>query len=166
MSFKITPSEFAERQASCPSLISFWKKAESAERVTARNGTVFSFTIKDCLLYRTCIKSRNVSDVGRLYLVLPANCTDLILRVSDSFVRAGRLPIRKTIMLIREKFFWPEMDRDIKRCHKACRVCNDSMTVSMSSGSSRKRSTTGSRASRNRSIRRLPIAPVKSNRVK
>ena len=153
--------------ASFLSLIDYLlEESRICRKGTARNGSVFSFIIKDCLLYRICLRSDNVSDVGRLFLVLPANCTDLILRVSDSFVRAGRLPIRKTIMLIREKFFWPEMDRDIKRCHRSCRVCNNSVARGMNSSASRKRSTAGSRASRNRSIRRISIPPITMNRSK
>ena len=119
----MTPGEFRERQSNCPSLSPLWAKAKSREEVKLRNGTKFTFIVRDSLLFRKCVYSNFSPDTGKLALVIPDSCREIIMKLSHEALLSGHFSHRKTQMRIRDSFFWPTLDTDVRNFCKSCDVC-------------------------------------------
>lgn len=42
---------------------------------------------------------------------------------------AGHFGIDKTVALVSEQYFWPQIHKDFKRCVQSCRVCQVAKVV-------------------------------------
>ena len=109
----IDAESFKNLQESCETLTSIRDKAKTGEETVLRNGTSFNFISDQGLLYLKCTNSTNVSNIGKLTLVVPHKCRDTVLHVAHENLFAGHFSHRKTEAKIRDHFFWPCMGSDI-----------------------------------------------------
>ncbi|XP_069172084.1 uncharacterized protein [Procambarus clarkii] len=59
----------------------------------------------------------------RHQVVLPTQCRATVLDMSHSVDSAGHLGVTKTLHKIRDHFYWPGMDTDVRRYCKTCLPC-------------------------------------------
>ncbi|XP_045134079.1 uncharacterized protein LOC123517739 [Portunus trituberculatus] len=119
----MTPQEFNQLQASCPSLTGVRQKASTGEVEKARNGSSFQYLYVNGLLYRKCLTSQLPNKVGQQCLVVPSECRQIILSVAHESPLAGHFSHRKTELKIYEHFFWPGMGADIRAYCRSCDKC-------------------------------------------
>lgn len=120
---KVSPSEFKDLQSSCESLTNCWNKANRGEVSKLKDGSEFQFIIIDGLLYRKCISSPNKAIIGRLSLVLPTKCRQLVLNIAHECPVAGHFSHSKTYSKIATKFFWPGASNDTRMFCRSCDKC-------------------------------------------
>ena len=120
---KVTPSEFARLQETCPSLGSVRSKASTEQPEVARNGATYKFLWSDGLLYRECVASDRPGKVGTRTLVLPSDCRQVVLQVAHESPLAGHFSHRKTEWKVSTHFFWPGMGADIRDYCRSCDIC-------------------------------------------
>ncbi|XP_069984657.1 uncharacterized protein [Penaeus vannamei] len=120
---KVTPEDFAKLQAECHSLTKFWEKVKSEEHDKMCDDTVFKFEQINGLLYRTCVASKHCERIGKSSLVVPSKCRAIILAVGHESPLAGHFSHRKSEMLIRDHFYWPNMGAEIRDFCKSCDKC-------------------------------------------
>ena len=77
------------------------------------------FALRDDALYRV------VSFLGsHVYLLaLPPSFTRAALLISHDHPLAGHLGHRRTLDRVRQRFWWPNMEKDVRDGTRACRVC-------------------------------------------
>ena len=118
----INPNDFAEAQQSCLSLEKIRKSLETEEEVICR-GRVVRYMKYNGLIYRECIRSKDVRDVGRKQLLVPLKYRDSIMKLGHESLLSGHFSSRKTTDRILHKFFWPNAGADITRFCRSCHSC-------------------------------------------
>ncbi|XP_037804439.1 uncharacterized protein LOC119598726 [Penaeus monodon] len=111
----ITPTEFAKLQSSCPALSSVREKVKSREPHMTRDGMMFEYIENDGLLYRKCIKSKFQDRIGKMSLVVPADCRAIVTSIAHESPLAGHFSHRKTLRRVADQFYWPSMGSDTTR---------------------------------------------------
>ena len=120
---ELTPDEFKTKQKQCPTLQKYWRKAIEGEISTLKDGSKFSFIIEKDLLYRKCISSNNPIIVGRMSLVLPLVCREMVLKLAHECPVAGHFSHTKTYSKISTNFFWPGASYDCRAFCRSCDLC-------------------------------------------
>ncbi|XP_037774039.1 uncharacterized protein LOC119570315 [Penaeus monodon] len=123
----ITPTEFAKLQSSCPSLSSVREKVKSREPHMTRDGMMFEYIENDGLLYRKCIKYKFQDRIGKMSLVVPADCRAIVTSIAHESPLAGHFSHRKTLRRVTDQFYWPSMGSDVR---DFCRSCDKSQRMS------------------------------------
>ena len=77
------------------------------------------FFVRNGLMYRLW---ERVKENGRVVeqLVLPRECREGVLRFAHTIPPAGHLGHNKTMQRVLQRFFWPNVTREISRFYKAC----------------------------------------------
>ncbi|XP_037774824.1 uncharacterized protein LOC119571714 [Penaeus monodon] len=119
----ITPTEFAKLQSSCPSLSSVREKVKSREPHMTRDGMMFEYIENDGLLYRKCIKSKFQDRIGKMSLVVPADCRAIVTSIAHESPLAGHFSHRKTLRRVTDQFYWPSMGSDVRDFCRSCDKC-------------------------------------------
>lgn len=121
----MTPDKFSQLQASCLSLSDIRDKAASKAICQTRNGATFQYIMIeiDGLLYRKCLTSKHPEKVGKITLIVPLECRQIILSVAHESPLSGHFSHRKTEMKVAEQFFWPSVGADIRAYCRSCDKC-------------------------------------------
>ncbi|XP_037779191.1 uncharacterized protein K02A2.6-like [Penaeus monodon] len=119
----ITPTEFAKLQSSCPSLSSVREKVKSREPHMTRDGMKFEYIENDGLLYRKCIKSKFHDRIGKMSLVVPADCRAIVTSIAHESPLAGHFSHLKTLRRVTDQFYWPSMGSDVRDFCRSCDKC-------------------------------------------
>ena len=120
---KVTPAEFIDMQSTCLSLEDIRSKVASGEVIESSGDVQHKFMKENNLIYRVCIKSKYVQNVGVKTLVIPTDCRHTILSVAHESPLAGHFSHRKTERQIKINFYWPGMSSDIKNFCRSCQKC-------------------------------------------
>ena len=118
-----SPGDFAQLQKDCPSLAEVRLRVASGELVKSSDKSEFKFVDKDGLIYRQCESARNPSFVGKLALVVPAACRNLVLKLAHEAPVSGHFSHRKTESKVRSFFFWPSISADLRTFCRSCDRC-------------------------------------------
>lgn len=81
--------------------------------------TLSSYFLRDGVLYKLGFHSTATACL----LVVPSALRDDILRASHDEPSSGHLGFARTFSRIRQKYFWPNLRRDVKQYVKTCRDC-------------------------------------------
>ena len=119
---EINPTEFSNSQWSCSSLSKIRQILDSNEEITCKGRTI-KFVNVDNVIYRKCIQSKDVSETGRMQLVVPLKYRQTIMKVAHESLLAGHFSSRKTVDKILHKFFWEKAGAEITRFCKSCHSC-------------------------------------------
>ena len=119
---KIDPDDFANEQNSCISLAKIRQDVDSCEEITRKGRTVIFIKV-DSLVYRKCLQSKDVREIGRMQLVVPMKYREAIMKLAHESLLSGHFSSRKTIDKIFHKFFWPKAGAEITRFCKSCHNC-------------------------------------------
>jgi hypothetical protein len=77
--------------------------------------------VRDGLLYRKW-ESRG-GQKTTLQLIIPRHPTDEVLRAPHDAPSAGHFGYRKTLLRVRQRFYWPGMSRDVEEWCRRCDRC-------------------------------------------
>lgn len=110
-------------QKSCPSLANIRSLASSGEHITIKDGSIFCFTKVDGLIYRKCVSANTQSLVGKLTLIVLAECRNKVFVTLHESTLAGHFGHRKTSLRLNEHFFWPSVTSDVRSFYQSCNVC-------------------------------------------
>ena len=77
----------------------------------------------DSLIYRKCLQSKDIREIGRMQLVVPMKYREAIMKLAHESLLSGHFSSRKTIDKIFHKFFWPKAGAEITRFCKTCHTC-------------------------------------------
>ena len=85
-----------------------------------------AYLIEDGLLYHNAHgrKGANMVTDKPFQLAVPTSMIPAVIRAFHDSVLAGHRGIKAALSRIREWFFWPNMERDIKEWIASCQVCN------------------------------------------
>ena len=119
----ISHDEFKALQATCPTLNLIRQKCSQGETETNKTGITFNYVTENSLIYRTIVDSKNVNDIGKKMLVVPKECRATVLKLSHDLPVSGHFSHRKTLMKVRENFYWPNMTIDVYRYCRSCDRC-------------------------------------------
>ena len=59
-------------------------------------------------------------------VVVPATMQYEILKAAHASAFAGHKGARITLQRLKERFYWPGMEKDVEACVAACKVCRES----------------------------------------
>ena len=76
---------------------------------------------KEGIMYRRVFKRELPEPIEQL--ILPKQCRQNVLKVSHDIPLAGHLGTKKTLDRIRQRFYWPNMTKDVKNYCKSCETC-------------------------------------------
>lgn len=88
---KVTPTDLARLQETCPSLGAVRANATAGLTEVARNGEPYKFSWTNGLLYRDVVASGRSGKVGTRTLVLPSDCRQIVLQVAHESPRRSLL---------------------------------------------------------------------------
>ncbi|XP_042870472.1 uncharacterized protein LOC122252196 [Penaeus japonicus] len=115
-------SDLINAQSCCPSHDQIRRKIINQSVVTVKHRSVKYEKVNE-LIYRICIKSKNVHEVGMKQLVVPSSLRNVIMSTAHDSPLSGHFSHRKTADKIFQKFFWPGAGADIKRYCRSCHIC-------------------------------------------
>ncbi|XP_042857013.1 uncharacterized protein LOC122243473, partial [Penaeus japonicus] len=119
---EISKASLIKAQKSCITLKSIREKVESGKEERVKSRSVKYEIFKD-LIYRVCIKSKNIHEIGTKQLVVPEMFRNKVLSLAHDSLTGGHFSHRKTSYKVYQKFFWPGVGAEIKRYCKSCHIC-------------------------------------------
>ena len=120
---KVSKGEFVKLQQGCHTLADVREKLSRGETFLSRSKREYRFVKRNELLYRECIKSPVEGEAGKMLLVVPYDCRELILKLAHDIPVAGHFSHRRTELKVCDKFWWPGVSADILRYCRSCDVC-------------------------------------------
>ena len=119
---EISKVSFIQAQESCKTLNNIREKVKSGKEETVKSRSV-KYELFNDLIYRICIRSKNVQEKGNKQLVVPEIFREKILNLAHDSLTGGHFSHRKTSLKVFQHFFWPGVGADIKRYCKSCHIC-------------------------------------------
>ena len=107
-------TELKRMQEEDESLKELWLTADSEEQDSAQ------FFVREGLLYRRG-KCKGVGEVDQL--VLPELCRKVVLTLAHKIPLAGHMGRHKTTNRVLQRFYWPNVRKDVATFCKTCGVC-------------------------------------------
>lgn len=125
---EIGPREIKEAQHADLSISRLWKFTKEKSAKLSRTGCRTKFVEKDGLLYRE-FESPKLEN-GRVFnqLVVPEIYRQKVLKMSHDSIMSGHLRVKKTLDRLRDSFYWPGVQSDVKRYCISCDVCQRTVT--------------------------------------
>ena len=119
----ISPAEIIKAQQEDETLNIPRQRAESGEKMTYKNGSVFWYVYQGNMLYRE-FQSDKVEH-GRVFkqLVVPKMYRNRILQLGHDSIFSGHLGVKKMTEKVLNEFHWPGVQGDIIRYCRSCDVC-------------------------------------------
>ena len=114
----LTTQQLAQKQAEDYTLDRIRRILEE-QSSEPRSGEFF---VRNGLMYRLWERVKEKDQVVE-QLVLPRECREGVLRLAHTIPLAGHLGRNKTIQRVLQRFFWPNVTREISRFCKACPHC-------------------------------------------
>ena len=120
---KVSKGEFVALQQGCNTLADVREKLSRGETFLSRSKREYKFVCIKELLYRECVNSPVEGEAGKILLVVPYDCRELILKLAHDIPIAGHFAHRRTELKVCDKFWWPGVSADIVRYCRSCDVC-------------------------------------------
>ena len=71
---------------------------------------------KDDIMYRQIFRKERTEPIEQL--MLPKLCRLKVLKVSHNIPLVGHLRRKKTLQKIKQRFYWPKMNKDVSKYRK------------------------------------------------
>jgi len=101
----------AEQQRSDITLNNIQKYAECKRRFQKSDNEYHEFVFKKGILYRRLVHADNATE----QLIVPCESRNAVMEIAHGSLMSGHLGIKKTLMRIQNKFFWPGMSSEVAR---------------------------------------------------
>ena len=122
-SLDLMTQQLAQKQADDETLDGIWKILEEHSSEPGMG----EFFVRNGLMYRLWERGK---EKGRVVeqLVLPREYREGVLRLVHTIPLAGHLRRSKNMQRVLQRFFWPNVTREISRFYKACPQCQKATT--------------------------------------
>ncbi|XP_042878233.1 uncharacterized protein LOC122257193 [Penaeus japonicus] len=111
--------DLAQQQRNDATLNNVRKYAEIKRQFKKSDNEYHEFVLKKGILYRRVVHADNVTE----QIVVPCESRDAVMEIAHSSLMSGHLGIKKTLMRIQNKFFWPGMQSEVARFCRSCDPC-------------------------------------------
>ncbi|XP_042886753.1 uncharacterized protein LOC122262710 [Penaeus japonicus] len=111
--------DLAQQQRNDATLNNVRKYAEIKRQFKKSDNEYHEFVLKKGILYRRVVHADNVTE----QIVVPCELRDAVMEIAHSSLMSGHLGIKKTLMRIQNKFFWPGMQSEVARFCRSCDPC-------------------------------------------
>ena len=119
---EFSKAELIEGQVQDKSIERYVTKADVDERIRSKRGSIIWFCKENGIIY---IKYQAKPNDGKVFkqLLVPLIMRNEVLKLAHDSILAGHLGVRKMKQKFLNEFWWPGLDRDVRKYCRSCSVC-------------------------------------------